>query len=186
MNQLPDRIRNLRRLQKRTLKDIADRCGFTVSLLSKIESGKSTPPIATLTRIAQALGVSLGDLVAPSHKKATIHTPASAQVASQTRTDKGYLFSLLATERVNKLMQPILFTAARGEVIPGGLSHTGEEYVYVLEGTMNYRVGSTTYTLRAGDSLYFNAEEEHDLEPVTEVVKFLAVFCERPNPPAID
>lgn len=182
VNQLPDRIRKLRRLQKRTLKDIADRCGFTVSLLSKIESGKSVPPIATLTRIAQALGVSLGDLLAANDEKSTIHTKAASHQESETRTDKGYLFSLLATERVNKLMQPILFTAEKGKVTPGGLSHTGEEYVYVLEGTMRYRVGSVTYTLDPGDSLYFNAEEEHDLEPVTDIVKFLAIFCERPDP----
>jgi transcriptional regulator with XRE-family HTH domain len=180
VNPLADRIRALRRLQKRTLKDIADRCGFTVSLLSKIESGKTMPPLATLTRIAQALGVPLGDLLEPRAEKSTVFTPASAHLATQTRTDKGYLFSLLASERANKLMQPILVTAHRGEVFPGGLSHTGEEYIYVLEGSMQYRVGSVTYTLNPGDSLYFNAEEEHDLQPVSETVRFLAIFCERP------
>jgi transcriptional regulator with XRE-family HTH domain len=179
MQDLSHRIRTLRRLQKRTLKDIAERCGFTVSLLSKIESGKTVPPLATLSRIANALGVSLGDLLEPRDEKATIFTAADSG-EGWTRTDKGYTFRALAAERANKLMQPILFTARRGEVRPGPLSHTGEEYVQVLEGSMKYRVGATTYTLNAGDSLYFNAEEEHDLEPVSEVVRFLAIFCERP------
>lgn len=185
MQDLPQRIRTLRRFQRRTLKDISERCGFTVSLLSKIESGKTVPPLATLSRIANALGVSLGDLLEPQNEKAAIFTPAAAANTEEgwTRTDKGYTFRALAAERANKLMQPILFTARRGEIRPGPLSHSGEEYIQVLEGSMRYQVGAMSYTLNAGDSLYFNAEEEHDLEPLSEVVRFLAIFCDRPVPP---
>ena len=48
-------IRKLRKLQHRTLQDVADNCGFTKSLLSKIEGGKVVPPVATLIKIASAL-----------------------------------------------------------------------------------------------------------------------------------
>ncbi|MBC8011268.1 MAG: helix-turn-helix transcriptional regulator [Burkholderiales bacterium] len=182
MNPIAARIRALRRQQKRPLRDIADRCGFTTGLLSKIETGKTTPPIATLAKIAAALGVALGDLVDGGGPLTAVFQSAASRVAlPATLTEKGYGFHLLASGRAAKTMQPILFEARRGEIRPGPLSHEGEEFVYVLEGRMNYRVGATTYTLGPGDSLYFDPREEHDLEPLTAVVRYLAVLS---TPPA--
>lgn len=174
------RIRALRLRQQRTLKDVARRCDFTVSLLSKIESGKTNPPVATLARIADALGVHLGDLLDGGREPATVFDAAEQRDArALTPTDKGYGFHLLAGERPEKLMQPFLFVAERGKVKKAAMAHGGEEFICVLEGRMNYRVGSTTYTLGPGDTLYFSSEEEHDLEPITARVKYLAVFAER-------
>ncbi len=184
MSQIPSRIRTLRRQQKRTLKEVATQCGFTESLLSKIESGKTNPPLATLTRIAVALGVSLSDLLDEARTTSTIFTPAAQlEAQDETRTAKGYGFHILAAARSGKVMQPFLFVAERNGVKSGALSHSGEEFVYVLEGQMRYRVGAITYTMGPGDSLYFDAEEEHDLEPITDTVRFLGLFTERPTPP---
>ena len=180
MAQLHARIRSLRRLQRRTLKEVASQCGFTLSLLSKIESGATTPPLATLTKIAAALGVSLSDLLDENQAAASVATPATAlQDRDLTQTNKGYGFHVLAAARPDKLMQPFVFVARRGELQPGPMTHQGEEFIHVLQGEMRYRVGATTYTLGQGDSLYFDAEEEHDLEPLTPVVRYLGVFCER-------
>ena len=180
MNSLPSRIRALRLRQQRTLSDIAKRCGFTVSLLSKIESGKTTPPVATLARIATALGVNLGSLIADSRNTSTVFNPAAQRAAgAATRTDKGYGFHLLAADRADKIMQPFVFVAERGKIKPGAMAHRGEEFVYVLEGRMRYAVGGTAHTMGPGDSLYFNSEEEHDLEPLTAKVRYLAVFADR-------
>jgi len=178
MNHIAGRIRSLRRIQKRTLKDIASRCGFTVSLLSKIESGKTSPPVATLSKIADALGVSLAELVDPGHGSSTVHI-ASSDNHNLSTTDKGYLFKILASERSGKLMQPFIFEAEKGKISAGPMTHNGEEFVYVLEGQMRYRVGHATYTLGPQDGLYFNAEDEHDLEPLSDKVRYLAVFAER-------
>ncbi|MEI6714484.1 MAG: XRE family transcriptional regulator [Verrucomicrobiota bacterium] len=176
---LPHLIRSLRTQQQRTLKDIADRCGFTVSLLSKIESGKTSPPVATLAKIATALGTTVGDLLSGNLSSETACT-RSDTLAKQalTMTDKGYGFHLLAAERSGKVMQPFLFVAERGKVKATGLSHTGEEFIYVLEGEMNYRVGAAIYRLGPGDSLYFSSTETHDLEPISDTVRYLAVFTE--------
>jgi transcriptional regulator with XRE-family HTH domain len=178
--EVASRIRALRRLQNRTLKDVAERCGFTISLLSKIESGKTAPPLATLSKIADALGVSLSELLDEKKGANSVFTPAQKlREKPPTQTSKGYSFHLLAAERGEKAMQPFLFEARQGEIASGPMSHAGEEFVYVLEGRMNYRVGSVTYTLEAGDSLYFNAEEDHDLEPLTPIVRYLGLFAPR-------
>jgi transcriptional regulator with XRE-family HTH domain len=178
---LGERIRKLRRQQGRTLEEIAGACGFTRSLLSKIESNKTVPPVATLTRIAAALGASVASLLSEEQHHSTVHTPAKQAAGRLVRTKKGYLFHAFAADRSAKLMQPYLFVAEKGRVRPQELAHRGEEFVYVLEGRMRYRVGSVEYRLERGDSLYFDAEEPHDLEPLTARVVYLGLFVERPK-----
>lgn len=171
------RIKRLRLRQKRTLEQIASLAGFSKSLLSKIECGKTTPPIATLTRIASALGVNIGDIVSDQAVTSTAYTPAE-KVSVLTRTEKGYEFGLFAATRAEKQMQPFLFVAKKGKVKKGTLSHPGEEFVYVLEGRMKFRVGNVEYQMGPGDGLYFDAQEEHDLQPISEEVRYLAVFTD--------
>lgn len=175
------RIRRTRRLQRLTLQDVAARAGVTRSLLSKVENGKSSPPLATLVRIAAALGVKAAELLVPdAGAPGAVFLPASRTTGAALRgTDKGYRFASLAAGRGSPLMQAFVFEAKQGRVDHHPLSHPGEELVYMLEGEMEYTVGAATYRLRPGDSLYFDAEEDHDLVPLTPSVRYLAVFVER-------
>lgn len=59
--EISKKIKSLRLKRKLTLEHVAEKTGFNKSYLSKIENGKSPPPIATLSRIAQALGISIAD-----------------------------------------------------------------------------------------------------------------------------
>lgn len=183
MNQstIGNRIRTLRRRMGWTLQDVADQCGFTRSLLSKIETGKTIPPVATLTRIAGILGVTVASLLDDGQDQGTIVESAQAhQPDAMTLTDKGYKFFAFAARRSNKLMQPLLFEARKNSIKPQAMTHGGEEFVYVISGKMRYRVGQSMHLLKPGDSVYFDASQEHELEPVSDVVRFLAVFAEAP------
>ncbi|MBN1674443.1 MAG: helix-turn-helix domain-containing protein [Kiritimatiellae bacterium] len=173
------RIRRLRKRQGRTLQQVADLCGFTKSLLCKIETGKTIPPIATLSRIADALGVKPSDLLAEAEARGTVFLPADRlKNATLMRTDKGYSFFHFAAERAAKLMEPYLFVARKGEIGGEPLTHRGEEFLYVLDGQMQFRVGKIEYALGPGDSLYFDAEDPHDLQAVSDEVRYLCVFVE--------
>ena len=177
---LGENIRKIRRRHRRTLQEIADAAEISKSLLSKIETGSTSPPIATLMRIADALGVPVSGLMDPSAEVGTVFTPArSVDSRNLTRTDKGYLFCTLAAGRADKRMQVFVFEAERGKVKRQPLSHGGEEFVYMLQGRMKYRVASVEYTLGPGDSLYFDGEDDHDLAPITDRVRYLAVFVDR-------
>lgn len=186
--ELGKRIKKLRKQQGRTLQEIADVCGFTKSLLCKIESDKTSPPVATLTKIAKALGISLSALVETAEQSGTVFIPAArAKIPSKGKkglpegfvtTDMGYSFFTFASERLEKKIQPFLFVAEKGKIREGSLSHEGEEFVYVLEGRMKYRVGSIEYMLGPGDSLYFDAFEEHSLQPETDKVVYLGIFTD--------
>ncbi len=173
------RLRQLRLRQQRTLQEIADLCGFTRSLLSKIENDKTVPPVATLARLAAALGVKASALLDEESTVGTVvQRAAEVAAAPLVRTDRGYHFFAFAAGRPDKRMQPFLFVARRGEVKRHHLSHAGEEFIYVLEGQMRYRVGQTEYHLEPGDTLYFDSEEEHAIEPVSAEVRYLGIFAE--------
>ena len=176
--QIGPRIRRTRRRLGWTLQELAERAGFTRSLISKIETGATMPPVATLMKLTAALGVPVATLLEDDDAPPVVFTPAVRDARQMVRSDKGYRFKVLAANRGAKLMQPVLFEARRGKVVPQSLTHAGEEFVYVLDGRMRYRVGDVQYELGPGDSLYFDAEQPHELEPLTASVRFLATFTE--------
>jgi len=108
--ELSSRIHKLRTRHNLTLQQVADRCGVTRSMLSKIENGHAAPSVATLTRIAEALGVPVSLLLQQGGSSPTVYTPAD-QAAELTATQKGYRFRPLCAGRIEKMMQPLLFVA---------------------------------------------------------------------------
>ncbi|MFB9275670.1 helix-turn-helix domain-containing protein [Cohnella cellulosilytica] len=174
------RIKLIRKQQNRTQDEIALQCGFTKSLLSKIENGKTMPPVATLMKISEALGIRVSDLLEEQPRPGTIFNTAD-QTRDPNRwvkTDKGYSFYAYASERRDKAMQPYLFRARKDEVKAHSLSHRGEEFIYMLSGIMKYRIGQVEYTLHPGDGIYFNSLEDHMLIPQTDTVEYLALFAD--------
>jgi len=169
-------IRRLRLQQRRTQQEIATACGFTKSLLSKIESDNVTPPVATLVKIARALGTSVSALMEFDGDEGTVLTTAAEANQHVVKTERGYWIYPYATHRKAKRMQPFLMVARKGEVKEHHLAHDGEEFIYVLEGQMKVQVGNADYRLAAGDSLYFSSADEHQVIPLSEKALYLNFF----------
>jgi len=167
----------MRRQQGLTQEDVARACGFSKSLLCKIETGGTYPPVATLVRISGVLGTSLSALLGEGGGTEPVFTRLSDAAALMARTEKGYSVFPFAANRGGKRMQPYLFEARRGRVKRHAVSHAGEEFLYVVEGEILFQVGSAEYHLREGDSLFFDATEEHGVQAVSEVARYLDIFC---------
>ena len=183
---------SLRRLRTRMglrVEDIAHRAGFTKGFLSKIENGKSSPPIATLMRLADALGVDpaalfQGDTIGKSRDvSSALHVPAGKRQRVQNAgAGPGYQYWALAAGRAHKAMEPFVLTVHPREVDPKKtFQHPGEEFIFVLNGRCDYRVDDKTFDLKTGDSLYFDARKPHAPHPKGGPVTFLAIFCAPPK-----
>jgi len=171
-----ERIKILRVSQKRTLQELADNCGLSKSLISKIENNRTMPSVATLVKIALNLGTTISNLMEhDGWAKAIVTTRAEAEQKLMI-TEKGYSIFPYASEFHEKKMQPFLFVAKKGEVTPHQLSHEGEEFIYIIEGEMKMQVGDAAYTLKKGDSLYFNTIQKHGILPISDVVTYLDIF----------
>jgi transcriptional regulator with XRE-family HTH domain len=171
-----DRIRILRINQKRTLQEVADSCGLSKSMISKIENNKTVPSVATLVKIAQNLGTNISNLLENNGWTKAIVTTRQEAEEKFVLTEKGYSIFPYATEFHQKKMQPFLFEAIKGKVIPHQLSHEGEEFIFIVEGTMKMQVGEMEYVLKTGDSLYFNSLQKHGVIPVSDKVIYIDIF----------
>lgn len=175
-DEIGSRIRALRHLQKRTIQDLANGSGLSKSMISKIENNKTIPSIAALVKIASTLGVSVSDILEAEEMLSAEFVSSSEVNKNITKTDKGYQIYPFASKYHHKKMQPFLITAKKGEVNEHGVTHEGEEFIYVISGTLSFKVGGTTYQLNEGDGLYFNSLERHGMMPVTDEVVYLDVF----------
>lgn len=170
------RLRKIRIQQNRTIQEIAAGCKLSKSMISKIETNKVVPSVSTLVKVAKALGTNVSVLLEENGDLSAVVVPAARAEENLTQTDRGYRMYPFAPEYRNKQMQPFLFVARKGEVKPHHLTHEGEEFIYVLEGEMKFQVGSTEYSLKKGDGLYFNSLEKHGVSPISDLVKYLDVF----------
>ena len=179
-------IRLLRQQRKLSLAEVSRRAGYSKGFLSKIERAKASPPIATLLRLAGALGVEPSELfetVANPKRKAVagaLLVKASQRVrVPNTGSGPGYEFMALAAQRGSKRMEPFFLTVKAADVDPTRMfEHPGEEFIFVLEGEMDYRWGDQLFPMRAGDSLYFDGTWPHVPLPRTGQVTFVAVFSQ--------
>jgi transcriptional regulator with XRE-family HTH domain len=171
-----DRIKSLRIHQKRTLQEIADSSDLSKSMISKIENNHTVPSIATLVKIAKSLGTNISNLLEQDGWARTVLTTQAEALHNLTLTEKGYSVFPYAASFHEKKMQPFLFSAKKGDVVPHRLSHEGEEYVFIIEGEMKMSVGEIEYILKKGDSLYFSSLQKHGIMPVSDEVIYLDVF----------
>lgn len=169
-------IKHLRVQQRRTMLEIADLCGVSKSMISKIESNKAVPSVATLIKIAKALGTTLSALMEETNTLETVYTPAQTIPDNYIDTGKGYSLYTFAAKFRNKKMQPVLFHARKDDRLPQDFMHEGEEFIYMISGEMYFQVGETAYHMKPGDSLYFCALQKHYATPISEEVTFLDMF----------
>lgn len=155
------RLRAIRHLRRATLKAVAERAGLSESFLSQIERGKASASVASLTRIAAALGVNVADLFEPHAAR------ADARVLRRDRRpvlEFGNLGSkYLLTPRPLENLEVFVV-----ELVPGGSTGDepythgdSEELVVVLSGRIQLQLGEQLFELEQGDSIDYRSSIPH-------------------------
>ena len=174
-------IRELRQRDGLTIAQIAEKAGISRGMLSKIENGHTSAGMDTLARIARALGVSMSMLFSKYDATASHaqHIPKGAGMEVVRRgTKSGHTYHLLAYDQGPvKLFEPFLITMDDDSQRYPTFEHPGTEFLYMLEGTLEYRCGQQTYLLEPGDALSFQGEVPHGPERLVSCpIKFLSVI----------
>jgi transcriptional regulator with XRE-family HTH domain len=159
------RIRQLRLDGGLTLEEAAERAGCTSGFLSQVERNQAVPSISMLYAIAQALGVK----VTHFFPRATPGTKVVRANALEPFRFEGssIVYSLLSTSFPDRKLESLLVQI---DPVDGGLpsdefrSHPGEEFAYVLEGTLCLWIGDEMHDLNPGDSVHFESTVTHRLE----------------------
>ena len=171
------RLRALRREKNKTQQELAERCDVTKSFLSKIENGKAMPSLGTLSKLAAELDVSLSALISKEESDVQWqHDGAETVRTGLVPVSKGCRSFPFADRLKGKKIQPSIYEVRRGESPRHHNAHAGEEFFYILEGELRFRLGDQEHILRQGDGFYFNSSQEHQTIPLTEVVKVLDIL----------
>lgn len=162
---------------------LAQRAGITTGYLSKIETAKQTPPLATVEKIAKGLGVGMDVLFSEDENKVRYSLVRAAEGAKLARTGpplvgRNYTLQPLTVDYPNRHMEAyILSMPADAEVDnPTVYSVPGEQLIYALEGVGVVILGDHMIKMAPGDALYFDSSIPHSGFPIGgQGSRFIAV-----------
>lgn len=157
------RIKDLREAMNLTAEDLAARVGVGIEDIAAYESGENEVPVSYLYAVAKATGVDLTALITGSEAKLHQYSLVKKGGGLSVTRRKAYKYQALAYRFNRPSMEPFLVTVPPA---PAGAEihfnqHTGEEFVYMLEGRMEVVLGKDAATLEPGDSLYFSSSIPH-------------------------
>jgi quercetin dioxygenase-like cupin family protein len=176
------RIKNARESRGLSIFDIYLRTDIDVDLLSQIEEGKVTPPLGTVIKLAKALDLKMGYFISGEEGKAyTIVRRDDREVTSRYDSKKekyyGYAYESLAPHKTDRYMEPFLVTLEPSETEGERSTHDGQEFIFVLHGKMEVRLGEEIHILEPGDSIYYDSTVPHLVKCHSkETTKILAVL----------
>lgn len=165
-----EKLRRLRMKAHKTLKEVAEATGLSISFISALERGGSGASVASLRLLSNAYGVTTRELFGADLAQKEPLIRASDRPAMTW--DNGVRFEEMACG--DNAMDPSYIKIPAGAGSEGFYSHEGEEFVYVIKGVMHFDLGDQgRYTLKSGDTLYFHSTTPHrwwaDDEPVEAI-----------------
>jgi len=182
-------IRDLRLQQRLTIADVASQAHISRGMLSKIENGQASTSLDTLAKLSSVLGVSMAhlfrDFDRPDGGAQLVRSDSGMEVVRRG-TKRGHTYQLLAYDKgPRKTFEPFLITMDDSSEIFQSFEHPGTEFIYMLEGCIEYRHGQQTYLLEPGDSLTFRGEIPHGPEKLVKVpIRFLSIIIYGDSQPA--
>ena len=163
--QIANKIRQIRKGKGLTLSQLGEETGLSKALLSRIENNQTSPPIATLSKISQGLGVSIGIFFEEEEKdeKAFVVTRRKERKQVVSRgTRIGFTYHSLTSIKPKHAIEPFVIRYPVIKKEPKILfDHPGEEFLFVLKGEMELVYGRETIRLETGDSIHFDPSEPH-------------------------
>jgi transcriptional regulator with XRE-family HTH domain len=165
---LGEKVKNLRRQKRQTLRKVSEKSGLSIALLSQIENHTVSPPVATLLKISRALEVNIGYFFREEEaqeRPVVVRRGERRKVFRHRYVQQGgsgYKYESLAYTKNSKHMEPFLveFAPCKKENLLF-LNHGGEEFLFLFGGRLSFYYKEEEIVLEAGDSLYFDSAGAH-------------------------
>lgn len=170
-------LRALRVKRDLSIRALAEKSGLAVNTLSLIENDKTSPSVSTLQQLAVALDVPITAFFengSPRSQVAYIKSNHRASVTFAHGTLEG-----LGAGLTERMIEPFVVTInSNANSGTQAIVHTGQEFVFCLEGRIVYTVQDRTYLLEAGDSLLFESYLPHRWQNVESIpAKMILTLC---------
>lgn len=165
------RIRHARQMRGLSLEELGESVGLTQGYLSKIENDRAVPTISTLHKIVQALDININSLltdVSGSDTPVFVMRRSERQklVTGHRRAGNRVVLEQLVPSGPQYFMQINVHVIGKGGGSDEPISHRGQEFGYVLSGTLQLTVNGNCIELNEGDSFYFDSSLSHSYRNV--------------------
>lgn len=154
---LGEKIRLLRQGCYLTQEELADRCELTKGYISQIENDLTSPSIATLKDILDALGTTLKDFFSENEEERIVFSEEDFF----EKVDGGRVTNWLIPNAQKNMMEPLRVELEPGAEMPEDVPHEGEEFGYVLDGQVVLHLGTKKLVCKKGNSFYYTADKAH-------------------------
>lgn len=157
--EIGSRIKELRILKGLTQEELADRAELSKGFISQLERDLTSPSIATLVDILQCLGTNINDFFTASSDEQVVFK--KTDYFEKTDNELQNKIEWIIPNAQKNMMEPILLTLGpEGSTYPD-TPHEGEEFGYILQGSVTIHLGSATYKAKKGESFYFIPDKKH-------------------------
>ena len=174
-------VRNFRKQLDMTVAELAKQAELSSGMLSKIENGVTSPSLATLQSLSEALNVPVTALFRQyeEQRDATFVRSGEGLKIDRRGTRSGHEYSLLGHSFSKDVaMEPYVVTLTEESGVFPLFQHQGNELIYMLEGEMDYQHGGASYRLQPGDSLFFDGNAPHGPQELIKApIRFVCVIA---------
>ncbi|MDD3243976.1 MAG: cupin domain-containing protein [Eubacteriales bacterium] len=176
---IAQRIRELREILEISAEDMAQRVELKVQDYMDYEAGVTDIPISMLYRVAGVLGVDPTVLMTGESPRMSSYTLVRKGQGVSVERYKEYKFRALAFNYINRDMEPMIVDLDVKDAPPELVVHSGQEFNYVLRGTVRVIIGPHQFDLSEGDSIYFDPHTPHGQMAVSGPAQFLTIINEK-------
>ena len=160
------RAREMREKRGLSLQDISQRTGIALSMLKEIEDETVSPPLGMVIKLAKSLEMKMGYFISgEEYLSYTIVRRNDRKVISRYDSESGkyygYEYEALAPHKRDRHMEPFMITLAPAGTEEERSTHDGQEFIYVLEGGVEVRLGGEVHILEPGDAIYYDSTAPH-------------------------
>jgi len=157
-----EKIKQLRIKMNLTQKELADRCELSKGFISQLERNLTSPSIATLTDILEALGDNLKNFFSDSESDEIVFHKEDMFV-QEDHILKHVIQWIIPNAQKNQ-MEPILIRLLESGRSLSHNPYEGEVFGYVMRGSINLHIGRRQFTVKKGESFYYKANAKHFIE----------------------
>lgn len=155
------KIKELRIMKGLTQEELAARAELSKGFISQLENDLTSPSIATLIDILTCLGTDLKEFFSDSEDNQMVFK--KTDYFEKEDTDLKNTIQWIIPNAQKNIMEPILLTLSEGGSTYPDNPHEGEEFGYILSGTVEIHIGTKTYKVKKGESFYFIPQYTHYL-----------------------
>ena len=173
-----ERIKELREISGISAAALAQDLGVSPDVVIQYESGSVDIPVGFLYKIAHKFGIELSAILTGENPRLHVYCVVRKDKGLSVERRKQYKYESLAANFINKKAEPFIVRIDPDtEVAPMEFnSHPGQEFNYVIEGTMKIIIDAHEIVLNSGDSIFYDSRCKHAMKAMNQApVKMLAV-----------